>query len=170
MIVMYGAPPDRRSERVLEAIKKHMQPQSTVASAPVTGMTLIIHNPFTGEPINLLEVLAQNAKLTDERAKLELEMRDLKSENETLLENHRIDRSYIAEQKKSLAETNRQLAAAASIREADCTDYINAIKMHAAQAAADGATISALQQRISVLEAELKYAVGALRGKKREIR
>lgn len=69
MVLMYGTPPDVPSPR--------FEPQNEPGPSPVTSpmpgvqsMPPITHNPFTGEPVNLLEILAQNAVLTDENKRL----------------------------------------------------------------------------------------------------
>jgi hypothetical protein len=66
MVLMYGAPPDVGSQRF-----KPPEPSPVTRPTPgVQAMPPITHNPFTGEPVNLLEVLAQNAVLMDENKRL----------------------------------------------------------------------------------------------------
>jgi hypothetical protein len=71
MVMMYGGPPDFPSERFKpqEPGKEGIGPvQHPMPSAQ--AMPPITHNPFTGEPVNVLEMLAQNALLIDEKKRL----------------------------------------------------------------------------------------------------
>jgi hypothetical protein len=75
MVMMYGMPPDMSSPRFkpikpMEPGKEGIGPV-TQPMPGVQAMPPVTHNPFTGEPVNLLEVLAENAFLKDEKKRLE---------------------------------------------------------------------------------------------------
>jgi hypothetical protein len=63
MTLMYGVPPDLGSPRYEPA-----QPQP--GPIGILGIPPITHNPFTGEPVNVLEMLTRNAFLEDENKRL----------------------------------------------------------------------------------------------------
>jgi hypothetical protein len=70
LVMHYGMPPPHRP-------MKPKPPAPDTATDPLPAMPPITHNPFTGEPVNLLEVLAQNAHLSDEVAHLKKQYEEL---------------------------------------------------------------------------------------------
>jgi hypothetical protein len=70
MVMMYGMPPDRQSPRFTPP-EPQVVPGAVGPLVPLPpGHPPVTHNPFTGEPVNVLEMLAQNAVLKDENKRL----------------------------------------------------------------------------------------------------
>lgn len=99
MVMMYGMPPDRGGPRFkpvkpMEPGKEGIGPV-TQSMPGVQAMPPITHNPFTGEPVNLLELLASEALLRDEKKQLEALVGQLLSERKQDAETIRLLRGTI---------------------------------------------------------------------------
>jgi hypothetical protein len=109
MVLMYGVPPDMDSPRFKPI--KPMEPQvlpgqvGPFVPSGVQGIPPVTHNPFTGEPINLLEVLAQNARLAEENAQLEKQMEGRLNELGAICDSRLNEIKHLQEQHKIDAGT-----------------------------------------------------------------
>jgi hypothetical protein len=82
MVLMYGTPPDMESPRFKPV--KPMEPSPVTQPMPgVQGMPPITHNPFTGEAVNIFEMLTENAVLKDEKRRLEDQVKGLNELNDS---------------------------------------------------------------------------------------
>lgn len=137
MVLMYGTPPDMDSPRFPK--REPLMPSPVTQPMPgVQAMPPVTHNPFTGEPVNLLEVLAQSALLTDENKRL----------------------------KEQISEMEKLLVARTEELQATIKSHLGEIRQLQEMRKIDIGTISVLETKVKALEFQREQK--KLKAKKRK--